>query len=82
DGMKGGDDHISIHAPVKGATLIAAPDMDRFHISIHAPVKGATCLQFVDCRLICNFNPRSREGSDDFQGVPGHVIVIFQSTLP
>ena len=33
-------------------------------ISIHAPARGAT---EIDCDLIdlfCNFNPRSREGSD------------------
>ena len=33
---------ISIHAPVKGATLYYANDKGGLDISIHAPVKGAT----------------------------------------
>ena len=33
---------ISIHAPVKGATLIDRPVRVGTFISIHAPVKGAT----------------------------------------
>ena len=33
---------ISIHAPVKGATPVAAPVDVLAVISIHAPVKGAT----------------------------------------
>jgi len=34
--------HISIHAPVKGATDLVAVVGGRDGISIHAPVKGAT----------------------------------------
>ena len=35
--------HISIHAPVKGATIATIPDVSGVRlISIHAPVKGAT----------------------------------------
>ena len=33
---------ISIHAPVKGATIISNQGHDLRVISIHAPVKGAT----------------------------------------
>ena len=33
-------------------------------ISIHAPVKGATARRRMMCRCVSNFNPRSREGSD------------------
>ena len=33
---------ISIHAPVKGATLASLPEPLFRRISIHAPVKGAT----------------------------------------
>ena len=36
------DVRISIHAPVKGATVATAAKDDAFGISIHAPVKGAT----------------------------------------
>ena len=40
-------------------------------ISIHAPVKGATRLKKYRCKMIRNFNPRSREGSDSisYEGV-------------
>ncbi len=33
---------VSIHAPVKGATLLALPLLVGRRVSIHAPVKGAT----------------------------------------
>ena len=33
---------ISIHAPVKGATVYDSSYRDAAEISIHAPVKGAT----------------------------------------
>ena len=35
---------ISIHAPVKGATVLGFEPPKLGTISIHAPVKGATCL--------------------------------------
>ena len=35
-------EHISIHAPVKGATAALPPVGQVDDISIHAPVKGAT----------------------------------------
>ncbi len=57
-------DGISIHAPAKGATSLEEAGYNNYWISIHAPAKGATRAadgSFVD---ICNFNPRSREGSD------------------
>ena len=34
-------------------------------ISIHAPAKGATFRKWPHSRHFRNFNPRSREGSDD-----------------
>ena len=34
--------HISIHAPVKGATVVINRGRPIYVISIHAPVKGAT----------------------------------------
>ena len=33
---------VSIHAPVKGATLANGMPSDELDVSIHAPVKGAT----------------------------------------
>ena len=38
----GKEPKISIHAPVKGATLSRPYVLARLDISIHAPVKGAT----------------------------------------
>ena len=63
--LKGQMVHISIHAPVKGATIIRknAPVL-KVMISIHAPVKGATRQDFFACKIVCYFNPRPREGSD------------------
>ena len=40
------DDLFSIHAPVKGATQVAAEADNFFGFSIHAPVKGATFNRF------------------------------------
>ena len=58
---------ISIHAPVKGATLIDVDAIIRAYISIHAPVKGATGVVIVLFVIVLYFNPRSREGSDHAQ---------------
>ena len=33
-------------------------------ISIHAPVKGATKPLAVSTAIVCDFNPRTREGCD------------------
>ena len=56
---------ISIRAPAKGATCSTYLCFGIFLISIRAPAKGATTVT-VDCKCDCiDFNPRSREGSDD-----------------
>ena len=39
--------------------------IDAVVISIHAPVKGATHRCGIPAKTPDNFNPRSREGSDD-----------------
>ncbi len=39
------DSIVSIHAPVKGATLFAQDRDEVLDVSIHAPVKGATLHQ-------------------------------------
>ena len=36
------NDNVSIHAPVKGATVVEIARVRVVHVSIHAPVKGAT----------------------------------------
>ena len=55
---------ISIHAPAKGATATNSLWNVLDIISIHAPAKGATCSIADLLITIYNFNPRSREGSD------------------
>ena len=56
--------HISIHAPARGATFIVLHLGQTHVISIHAPARGATSTDFFKHPVYCNFNPRSREGSD------------------
>ena len=51
-------------------------------ISIHAPAKGATIhFDFLNS-IIKNFNPRSREGSDEEHVEEHDGCLLFQSTLP
>ena len=57
-------EHISIHAPAKGATAIPSSFYDPVGISIHAPAKGATVYPSPFFHRDIHFNPRSREGSD------------------
>ena len=56
---------ISIHAPAKGATVQPVPHAPHRKISIHAPAKGATALLLMIPAISSDFNPRSREGSDN-----------------
>ena len=51
-------------------------------ISIHAPAKGATKTIIIPVACLCNFNPRSREGSDCFATIALMSCIGFQSTLP
>ena len=53
-----------------------------FDISIHAPARGATPLCRLRPCLCCNFNPRSRTGSDAIRTFQNPGKYIFQSTLP
>ena len=65
---------ISIHAPAKGATdADATPVADAKTISIHAPAKGATLISSANVSAIIDFNPRSREGSDQTQSHLPHM---------
>ena len=63
-----GENKISIHAPVKGATLVRDVVAFKSGISIHAPVKGATQPSYHVQRDQVYFNPRPREGSDVVNG--------------
>ena len=57
---------VSIHAPVMGATGLAAyHDSQRhYQVSIHAPVMGATLMDKAVIAGHARFNSRSRDGSD------------------
>ena len=68
---------ISIHAPVKGATKADIKKYGPEYISIHAPVKGATSMWWTMASRETNFNPRSREGSDDYGGGGASLIADF-----
>ena len=53
---------ISIHAPVKGATIVQVHPRVVPVISIHAPVKGATGRRSFRSWNTRYFNPRTRVG--------------------
>ena len=74
---------ISIHAPVKGATLGEILQISAFFvISIHAPVKGATAARQAMPENMRYFNPRTREGCDVYCKLDKVQVVQFQSTHP
>ena len=74
---------ISIHAPARGATVLRGTTMPAaLFISIHAPARGATSFPFCLLSFFKNFNPRSREGSDNKYLPWFSCIPSFQSTLP
>ena len=51
-------DHVSIHAPVRGATDLDKALQFLEWVSIHAPVRGATYFCLLDERSVPRFNPR------------------------
>ena len=56
---------VSIHAPVKGATIMSLISVFvTLSVSIHAPVKGATLTERKWFTDDMSFNPRAREGRD------------------
>ena len=46
---------VSIHAPVKGATLVSYFTNGNKSVSIHAPVKGATLMSMTSSLLSAMF---------------------------
>ena len=71
-------DHVSIHAPVWGATSDWIPVSDLPKVSIHAPVWGATGEMFDDIAEL-SFNPRTRVGCD---GLISRVFSAFKRFNP
>ena len=60
-------DEVSIHAPVKGATLIVIVVLPPEAVSIHAPVKGATKKPPRNMPHFLRFNSRTRKGCDNIE---------------
>ena len=75
-------DIISIHAPAWGATAAPVETAPTPRISIHAPAWGATTWRSMTRSICCNFNPRSRVGSDTIDEAVLKTLAEFQSTLP
>ena len=55
---------VSIHAPVRGATIVRCVLSNLPLVSIHAPVRGATRQSRSLDSLRQGFNPRARTGRD------------------
>ena len=75
------DKIVSIHAPVKGATVGDVATQFTNAVSIHAPVKGATQRPTHLLQIQC-FNPRAREGRDKVTIENDGKKEVFQSTRP
>ena len=73
---------ISIHAPAKGATVFNGAEGKSEEISIHAPAKGATGITLKAYPLCWYFNPRSREGSDNYHAKLRYNISIISIHAP
>ena len=73
--------HISLHAPVKGATLVRAVLLVALHISIHAPVKGAT-LDFSPVHITSEISIHAPVKGATLQICSSTTSQAFQSTLP
>ncbi len=62
------DLHVSIHAPVGGATMPITDKVVDLHVSIHAPVGGATSRVSHHLMTSSRFNPRAC-GRRDYFGI-------------
>ncbi len=56
---------ISIHTPARGVTYIPVDRLGDQKISIHTPARGVTKEKAEAAAESENFNPHSREGSDN-----------------
>ena len=74
------DDHISIHAPARGATVVESNGFPLQLISIHAPARGATCPQWMSQPSHVNFNSRPCERGDPYEVREITGLLLFQFT--
>ena len=73
---------VSIHAPGRGATLIAQRLALLVRVSIHAPGRGATLGHQALPFASRGFNSRTREGCDSLDGGLKDYVTGFQFTHP
>ena len=66
DGRVAGRTEFQSTLPRRERPKMEQPTWKLLTISIHAPAKGATGGNVMPEKLVMNFNPRSREGSDTF----------------
>ena len=72
---------ISIHAPAKGATNILDRKFEAVQFQSTLPRRERPFRKRL-CVDPSDFNPRSREGSDELYCVLSDTKWTFQSTLP
>ena len=73
---------ISIHAPAKGATLMRHSRQQAPKFQSTLPRRERRCRPGHYREPRANFNPRSREGSDNVKSLWDVIVQKFQSTLP
>ena len=64
-GIAGRGKNISIHAPARGATILALYQLSPQILFQSTLPRGERPARSPFWMCMCNFNPRSREGSDD-----------------
>ena len=74
-------EHVSIHAPARGATDLLQNRQRVSYVSIHAPARGATCLILAAMRGAL-FQSTPPHGGRPGESSAPWVYVKFQSTPP
>ena len=72
---------VSIHAPVKGATLMRRRAATKATVSIHAPVKGATDTLYREFAMTAVSIHAPVKGAT-YAEVDKSLADLFQSTRP
>ncbi len=73
---------VSIHAPLRGATLPGLWVKRRANVSIHAPLRGATGGQRRSTESTRSFNPRTPAGCDPTLGGGGGFRISVSIHAP
>ena len=73
--------HVSIHAPMKGATVLQFFVMTLLLVSIHAPMKGATCWDAKN-RYGLPVSIHAPMKGATAAAFTAAIVSRFQSTLP